>query len=105
MRIAQDDSGGGREKTPPVPVAKILFPTPTSVEGRVTQLHWVVLFSYLVAAVVCGFVTHFSVRTVARSSAVALFESVANQTIDTVHERLQVLERSGQVVVASYRNT
>jgi hypothetical protein len=33
MRIAQDDSGGGGEKTPPVPVPKLLCPNLISLGG------------------------------------------------------------------------
>jgi hypothetical protein len=74
------------------------------VEGRVIALRVVVLTSYFGAAVICGFLTYFSLVTVARSSAKKLFNSVAEQSLTTVQSRLKNIETAEQTLVDVYRH-
>jgi hypothetical protein len=71
--------------------------------GEERVLRVVVLISYVCAAVLCGWVTFRSVSSVAHSSAVDLFNSVADQGLVTVHKRLQNMEYGGLVLANMYR--
>jgi hypothetical protein len=67
-------------------------------------LRIVVLISYLVAAVICGFATYISLDTLALAGHARLFNSVADQSLEQVHARLLNLENAEQTLADVYRH-